>query len=213
MINTRLKEEEPSKDSTDRQGKVSNLRIGLFWTVLWCYILERKFGWPHLFIDAQLDSNRKASQVKPYAATGLISFSVIVSNFVSVLKEYKQTDDLQSSSTLYVAVDKLPQVLKEKWWFYVDDKEKDWPDLIMSEEWLSRIAFAQEGFSAFNRERREEDRRITIRCKRLSKTSNFSATSNVKETKQMQSDQCPLSDDTHKIWNSPLFRNMSVNDR
>ena len=34
----------------------------------------------------------------------------------------------------YMAVGKLPQVLKEKWWFYVDDKDEDWPDLIMFEK-------------------------------------------------------------------------------
>ena len=83
----------------------------------------------------------------------------------------------------------------------------------MFEKWLSRIAFVHEGFSAFKGERREEDRRSTNREKRFSKTSNFSASSNVKETKQTQSDHCPLADGTHKIWNCPLFRNMSVNDR
>ena len=99
-----------------------------------CSILERKFGRPHVIIDAQLESLRKESQVKPYDSKGLISFSVIVSNFGNVLKEYKQISDLQSSSTLYMAEDKLPQVLKEKWWFCVDDKDEDWPDLIMSEK-------------------------------------------------------------------------------
>ena len=89
---------------------------GQFYGAAWS-ILERKFGRPHVIIDAQLESLRKASQVKPHDSTGLISFSVIVSNFVNVLKEYKQIGDLQSSSTLYMAVDKLPQVLKEKWWF------------------------------------------------------------------------------------------------
>ena len=54
-----------------------------------------------------------------------------------------------------------------------------------------------EGFSAFKGERREEDRRSTNRDKRFSKTSNFSASSNVKETKQTQSDHCPLADGTH----------------
>ena len=112
-----------------------------------------------------------------------------------------------------MAVDKLPQVLKEKWWFYVDDKDEDWPDLIMFEKWLSRIAFVHEEFSGFKGERREEDRRSTNRDKRFSKTSNFSASSNVKETKQTQSDHCPLADGTHNIWNCPLIRNMSVNDR
>ena len=105
---------------------------GQFYGASWS-ILERKLGRTHAIIDAQLESLRKAKQVKPRNSTGLTSFSVIVSNFVNVLKEYKQIGDLQSSSTLYMAVDKLPQVLKEKWWFYVDDKDEDWPDLIMFE--------------------------------------------------------------------------------
>ena len=164
--------------------------------------------------DAQLESLRKASQVKPHNSTGLVSFSVIVSNcFVNLLKEYKQIGDLQSSSTLYMAVDNLPQVLEEKWWFYVDDQDEDWPDLILFKKWLSRIAFVHEVFSAFKGGRREKDRRSTNRDKRFSKTSNFSASSNVKEMKQTQSDHCSLADGTQKIWNCPLFKNMSVNDR
>ena len=83
----------------------------------------------------------------------------------------------------------------------------------MFEKWLSRIAFVHKGFSAFKGERREEDRRSTNRDKRFSKTSNFSASSNVKETKQTQTDHCSHADGTHKIWNCPLFWNMSVNDR
>ena len=54
---------------------------------------------------------------------------------MNVLKEYKQIGDLQPSSTLYMAVDKLPQNTKEKWGFCIDDKDKDWPDLIMLEKW------------------------------------------------------------------------------
>ena len=173
-------------------------------------LLERKFGRPHVIIESQLESLRKASQVKPHNSAGLISFSVIVSNFVNALREYKQISDLQSSSTLYMAVDKLPQVLKEKWWSYVDDKDKDWPDLIMFEKWLSRIAFVHEGFSTCKGERREEDRNSTNRDKRFSKTSNFSASSKVKETKSTQSNYCPLADGTHKIWNCPLLRDMSM---
>ena len=60
-----------------------------------------------------------------------------------------------------MAVDKLPQVLEEKWWLYVEDKEEDGPDLVMIEKWLSRKAFVHDGCSAFKRERREEDRRST----------------------------------------------------
>ena len=156
---------------------------GQFYVAAW-RILERKLGRPHVIIDAQLESLRKASQMKPHDSTGLISFSVFGSNFVNVLKDYKQIGDLQSSSTLYMAVDKLPQVLKGKWWFYVDDKDEDQPDLILFEKWLSRIAF------------------VYVQCK-------FEC----EKTKQTQSDHCPLADGTHKIWNCPLFRNMSVNSR
>ena len=66
---------------------------GQFYGAAWS-ILERKFGRPHVIIDAQLESLRKASQVKPHDSTGLISFPVFVSNFVNVLKEYKQIGDL-----------------------------------------------------------------------------------------------------------------------
>ena len=78
---------------------------GKFYGAAWSF-LERKFGRPHVIIDAQLDSLRKVSQVKPHNSTGLISFYVIVSNFVNVLTEYKQIGDLQSSWTLHRAVDK-----------------------------------------------------------------------------------------------------------
>ena len=69
-----------------------------------------------------------------------------------------------------------------------------------------------DGFSAFKGDRREEDRRGTNRDKPFSKISKFSVSSNVTETKQMQSNHCPLADGTNKIWNCPLFKNMSVND-
>ena len=146
---------------------------GQFYSAAW-NILERKFGRPHVIIDAQLESLRKTNQAKPHDSNSLINISVFVSNFVNMLKEYRYIGDLQSSSTLYMAVDKLPQVLKEKWWFNFDDKDEHWSDLIMVEKWLSRMAFVHEGFSAFKAERKEEDQRNTNREKQFSKTSNFS---------------------------------------
>ena len=115
---------------------------GQFYSAAW-NILERKFVRPRVIIHAQLKSLRKANQVKPHDSTSLINFSVTVSNFVNVLKEYKNIGDLQSSSTWYMTVDKLPQVLKEKRWFYVDDKYEDRPDLFLFEngyhEWHSCV--------------------------------------------------------------------------
>ena len=62
-------------------------------------------------------------------------------------------------------------------------KDEDWPDLIMFEKWLPRMAFVREGFSSSEGEGREEDRRITNSDKPFLKTSHFSASSNVRETK------------------------------
>ena len=108
-----------------------------------------------------------------------------------------------------MAADKLPHVLKEKWWVYVDDNDEDWTDLITFKKWLSRRAFVHEGFPAFKGERREEDQRSPNRDTCFSKALNFSASSNVKESKQMQNDHCRLADGA-QVFNCPLF--MSVND-
>ena len=78
-----------------------------------------------------------------------------MSTFVKGIKEYGQFVDLQSSSTRFIAVDKLPQVPEEKCLLYVDDKFEDSPDLIMFDRWLSKMAFVHEGFSAFKGEGRD----------------------------------------------------------
>ena len=57
-------------------------------------ILEANFGRPQVFINVQLESLRKANHVKPNDSRSLIQFSFIVSNFVNVLKDYKQIGDL-----------------------------------------------------------------------------------------------------------------------
>ena len=41
---------------------------GQFYSAAW-NILERKFGRPHVIIDPQLESLRKANQVKPHDST------------------------------------------------------------------------------------------------------------------------------------------------
>ena len=66
-------------------------------------IPERKLGGPHMILDAQLESLHNQSQVKPLNAT------------------------------LHITLDNLPQVLKEKWWFWFDDRDENWPDLIIFE--------------------------------------------------------------------------------
>ena len=99
--------------------------------------------------------------------------------------------------------DNLPQVPKGKLRFYSDNKDEDWLDLIIFLNWLFISGFLLERFLDFMGERMEGDRRSRERDKRFSKASNFSASSNAKETKQMQSGQCTLVDSTHEFCNFP----------
>ncbi|XP_075253237.1 uncharacterized protein LOC142345040 [Convolutriloba macropyga] len=80
---------------------------GRFYEAAW-EILVRKFGRPHVIIDAQLERLRRAAPVKMHDSVSLIHFSTIVLSFINVLKEYKQIGDLRSSSTLHMAIEKLP---------------------------------------------------------------------------------------------------------
>ena len=75
------------------------------------------------------------------------------------------------------------------------------------------MAFVHEGIPSTKSERKENDRPKANEEKRFSRSSNVSASSNAKETKQMQNKNCPLADGTHKIWNCPIFKIMNVTDR
>ena len=78
------------------------------------------------------------------------------------------------------------------------------------------MAFVHKGFANTNEGRKFDDRRNSRnKDRRSSRGANFTAASQPKEDKQpVKSDaQCPLSDGTHKLWNCPLFKNMSVSDR
>ena len=145
-------------------------------------------------------------------STAIINYSITISNLVNVLKQCNYEGDLRSSSTLQVAIKKLPPKLKEKWFFYVDKCQEDRPDLILLEKWLTRMAFVHEEMPSTKSERKEDDRPKANKEKRFLKSSNVSASSNANKTKQMQNSNCPLADGTHKILNCPIFKNMNVTD-
>ena len=76
----------------------------------------------------------KLADVIFHRSTGLASFSVVVLSIVNLLSKCKQIGNPRSSSNLYMAVDKLPQVLHWKCWSYVDDKDEKRPVLAMVEK-------------------------------------------------------------------------------
>ena len=84
----------------------------------------------HVITDAQLENPTKCKSSEAHDSTSLIQFHVIVSSFLIVVKIYKPIGDLKSRSTLYMAFDKRTQILKEKWWFFADDKTRTRTGLI-----------------------------------------------------------------------------------
>ena len=89
---------------------------GEFYAQAW-ELLGRKFGRPYLIVDAQLNMLRKQQLFRMHDSTAIINYSITISNLVNVLKQYNYEGDLQSSSTLQVAIEKLPPNLKEKCFF------------------------------------------------------------------------------------------------
>ena len=185
---------------------------GEFYAQAW-ELLGRKLGRPYLIVDAQLNILRKQQPIRMHDSTAIINYSITISNLVNVLKQYNYEGDLRSSSTLQVAIEKLPPNLKEKRFFFVDECQEDRPDLTLLEKWLARMAFVHEGMPSTKSERKEDDRPDANKEKRFLKTSNISSSLCSNEMKQMQNNNCPLADGTHKIWNCPIFKSMNVTDR
>ena len=183
---------------------------GDFYAQAW-ELLGRKFGRPYLIVDTQLNILRKQQPIRMHDSTAINNYSITISNLVNVLKQYNYEGDLRSSSTLQVAIEKLPPNLKEKWFLFVDECQEDRPDLTLLEKGLARMALVHEGMSSIKSERKEDDQPNAYKEKWFSKSSNVS--SNANEAKQMQNNNCPLADGTHKIWNCPIFKNMNVTDR
>ena len=75
------------------------------------------------------------------------------------------------------------------------------------------MSFLYEGMSQAPGERKEDHRRNANKTKQFSKSSIFSARSNLKKAQATNSNNCPLAYGTHKNRNCPLFKNLSVNDR
>ena len=89
--------------------------------------------------------------------------------------------------------------MKEKWFFFVDECQEDRPDPTLFEKWLAQVAFVHEGMPSTKSDRKEDVRPKANKEKRFSNLSNVSASWNANETKQMQNNNCPLADGTHKI--------------
>ena len=148
-------------------------------------------------------------------STAIINYSVTISNLVNVLKQYNYESDLRSSSTLQVAIEKLSPNLKEKLFFFVEERQEDRPDLTLLETWLIRMGLVL-SIKECHQPRANKRKMIDQKLTRKNDSKNCQMLVRVRrrnKTKQMQNNNCPLADGTHKIWNSPIFKSMNFTDR
>ena len=75
------------------------------------------------------------------------------------------------------------------------------------------MAFVHEGMPSTKSQRKEDDQSKANKKKSFSKSSNFSASWNANETKQLQNNNSPLADGTHKKRNCPIFKSIKVTNR
>ena len=66
----------------------------------------------------------------------LINFYVVVCNFINLLRQYRYEGDLRLSKTINVAIEKVPVIVDEKRWFYVNDRKELRADLVRFKKWL-----------------------------------------------------------------------------
>ena len=76
-------------------------------------MLEQKFGQPQAVVTAHIDKMANYPSIKMRSSYQIINFSTTVSSLVGVFKSLSYDADLQSSSLLKQAVQKLPSNLKE----------------------------------------------------------------------------------------------------
>ena len=73
-----------------------------------------------LLLGALTEKLSKYPQVKKHNSASIIEFAQVVNSFVSLLAAENFFSDLQSSSNLSLVVSKLPIILRESWFGFVD---------------------------------------------------------------------------------------------
>ena len=134
---------------------------GEFYAQAW-ELLGRKFGRTYLIIDAQLNTLRKQQPIRMHDSTAIINYSITISNLVNVLKQYNYEGDLHSSSTLQVAIEKLPPNFKKSGSFSLTSVKKiDPTSLSLKSGQLERLLSIKECHQPRANERKMSDQKPT----------------------------------------------------
>ena len=144
----------------------------------------------------------------------LVEFADIVSNFVGVLQQFVCSNDLLSSSNLEIVTGKLPLDMRRKWFGYIEKPQTRVkpPSLMDLNTWIQEQAIVHERLlsslktSKYNPVKPNADSKKRYQKDR---SSNFEAVVSDKKS----TNECPLQDGVHHIWQCKAFKKKSIDDR
>ena len=174
--------------------------------------LERKFGQAKAVVTAHLDKLANHPSIKIHSSDQIIHFSTTVSSLVGVFRSLSYDADLQSSSFLNQAVQKLPPNLKESWSLHTVKKDLIRPTLLDFNNWLKESAECYDRMKTTSFRSKSEDTnssgavKTTVSSKVFASSSKSSSVSRQSRSSKNDHPPCVLCKSQHPIWRCQTFK-------
>ena len=176
--------------------------------------LERKFGQPHLIISAQLSRIQSYPTMRYQDSKSLVEFADIVSNYVAVPQQFRYSNDLFSSSNLEIVTGKVPLDMRRKSFGNIEKPQNRVkpPSLMDLNTWIKEQAIVHERVLSSLKTSKYDPVKPNADSKnrdQKDRSSNFEAVVSDKRN----TNQCPLQDGVHRIWQCEAFKKKCIDDR
>ena len=181
-------------------------------------VLERKFGQPHAINGAHLDKLNNYPPLKMHNSENIIAYASVISSLVGVFRSLSYEADLQSSSLVNQAVDKLPPNLKESWCSHIVRNQWDRPTLLDFNDWLQTKSDTHDRMKTANFKTKPEEPSFPSKTKTTSKV--FASSSKITDAKTktqtprpIKDEPCPHCKANHPLWRCPKFTSENPTQR
>ena len=173
-------------------------------------VLERNFGQPHAIVGAHLDKLNNYPPLKMHNSENIIAYASVISSLVGVYRSLSYEADLQSSSLVNQAVDKLPPNLKESWCSPIVRNQWDRPTLLDFNDWLQTKSDTHDRMKTAKFKTNSEEPSFPSKTKTTSKV--FASSSKITDAKTktqtprpIKDEPCPHCKANHPLWRCPKF--------
>ena len=181
-------------------------------------VLERKFGQPHAIVGAHLDKLNNYPPLKMHNSENIIAYASVISSLVGVFRSLSYEADLQSSSLVNQAVDKLPPNLKESWCSHIVRNQWDRPTLLDFNDWLQTKSDTHDRMKTAKFKTKPEELPFSSKSKTTSNV--FASSSKITDAKTktqtprpIKDEPCPHCKANHPLWRCPKFTSENPTQR